>query len=198
MELPQRPNVLVAGNLHTTYYPEGAPRPHDLTDLYHAYRDGDAIAMERVTELLVPGARHWMGEKGGVIVPIPGCENAGNPNLQLAQNLAERGGWQTVNPWQERDPRVRGVDGHILHNKLQIVNHVLRFEKGQGVTLNGRRALFVDDCVMDGSTWMRSRELAIQAGATEAGLLSLTSGVRNPLRMNTMLGPQLMPLRGIC
>jgi len=170
-------NAFCAGYYYPSYYTD--ERPNDLNELYFAYRDGDSSARLKVAELLYDGVHRWATEQGKsetIVVPIPGREAFGSPNRLLVDHFD----LPVVDPWQERPADYgQGVEGHILANKMKMVERALQLTDSAMGDISGKNVLLIDDNLTDGATYLVARDRMLAAGAKTVGIAVLTLTIRN-------------------
>ncbi|MFO1519478.1 MAG: hypothetical protein U1F57_07470 [bacterium] len=169
------------------YYPRlysGAERPHDLTELYFKYREGDPEALSEAAQRMRPLVRKWAANKNSqdcLLIPVQGTA----PNEALARQL-----WHSVfNPWLPRPEGYgKGVEGKRAMVKMKMIRAALRLDPDAKAQIQGKSVLLIDDNLTDGITYMEARRLLLNKGAAGVGLLSLTHTVREPQEMDWLEG----------
>ncbi len=185
------PGAIVAGHYYPAHYRD-KDRPHDLSALYHAYRDGSEVALQEVKQRLFPAVAQFFGNPATnpVLVPIPGREAYGNPNEKLAQEFS-REGFAMMYPWLPRpESHGHGVEGHTAANKIRKCETALNLMPG--ANFGGRHAVLLDDCIGDGATMMVARRKLLEAGASRVSTVALTHMIRNPTEFGAVIRPRLI------
>lgn len=172
----ETPNVMSVGHFYPHYYQ--SERPQDLTELYSAFREKDAEAIQEVTDLVSPLIHAWLQayqEKGetGLVIPMIGSA----PNEEVVTSL----GVPTLFPWIPRPLNYgAGIEGKRASEKWQKVTFSLRLRKDLRKEIYGKDIVLFDDNTTDDVTGMVARMRLLEAGARRVGLVTLTHTIRHP------------------